>query len=269
MKTHKFFLILFILSYNGSFCQNIVPNGGFEENFSDTCGQVAGFYTYLSNSTNINNWFSPNPYFGVTEIFSSRFKKSCVSYKPKDKILEGEFCAGICNDDNFGSRRGYLQIKLLKSLVKGKLYYLSFWVIPSKRFQGEITQFSSNNLGLLFSETLVVDSKSFRDGEYFEDLALNCEKIIVDTVKWTRVKGKFKAKANYNYLHIGNFAPFGKTKSIPISKMNGILQGSFFLIDNVYIGEKPQIKRKNKKREFHHSPTFKSNNRRMELYNKS
>ena len=224
-----------------SYAQNLVPNPSFEESIKIACRAITG-------RDNIGNyvayWNAPTN--GTTDIFhtDSTNKNGCGVNTINRNIRPhtGGFCAGLYtsaasslnfnNLNDVPSYREYLQVRLKKPLVVGKIYYAEMYVTPREQ-----SSLQSNNIGFHFS----VDSTRINEPEnnygqllpYIPQIFESA--ILTDFNKWYKVSGCFVATAAFEYLIIGNFFDDLHTSFKPTIYKTGI--EPYFYIDDVKVTE--------------------------------
>jgi OOP family OmpA-OmpF porin len=222
MRKVLFFLFGFFLFNPSLFSQNFLANPGFEaiqsefekEYPKDDPSIVPNARGCISclQSWRINY---ANTAFGLTEklpewnwkYYSNIWLYNNDSFWNDQKTFGKAFAAIKVNCfDPEGKRRplnpksDYLQTKLLRPLIKGKRYHVSFQVIPS-------FYLSLNNIGILFTEKSIrLDTVSFIN----IPAQIVMEKIPDTSGHYETFEDTFIAEKDYNYLTLGYF-PTGKS----------------------------------------------------------
>jgi OmpA-OmpF porin, OOP family len=196
MKQIFIFVILF-LSFFCSAQENLIPNPGFEEG-SALIPELSIDADYFNKST--NDWYSPTA--GSPDIFSEKSKlndlyKSQTTYR--FRIFEGGKMLGLIlyypeSDQDF---REYGQVKLVKPLIKGKNYELSFYVKLAPN-----SDLTINNIGVLFTDNPFNEMEN--KGVIKKKPQFNYEDLI-DEKEWEKISFQFNAKEESSYITIGNF----------------------------------------------------------------
>ncbi len=219
--------------------QNLVPNFSFES-LEDAPNM------WMLNDTHFHafmkDWNSPTE--GSPDIFHNRIKDKFRHERPNVDMLpyrprSGFVMTGI---KGYGCKSGtmhckeYLQVELLKPMVPGKRYSVSFWVNPIA------TSVRINNWGAAFS------TKAKRALTVL-NLGGIVPSIHTDTIvygrkpsDWSRIAGTFVADSVYTHLLIGNFFSDEETRAMPVP--NG-LRYAYYLVDDVIVrpfknGEPPK-----------------------------
>jgi outer membrane protein OmpA-like peptidoglycan-associated protein len=223
--------LLIIISVS-TFCQNLVPNPGFEE--FTKCPN--GFNMY-GQGLNIPNWYSPNT--GTPDYFnecSPRLSKSKMNWAGICEEFSGFGYAGIISLMDRRAYREYLSVELLNPLDSGVTYWLQF----SFRLSS-YSKVSSGNLGMVFTSKKV---KVNNDRVLLAKpalLAMPDSAIVVETGTWQMASGEYTASGYERFLIIGNFS---ETNSVYRLKYGGLHEpmlqyASFYYIDDVVV--QPQI----------------------------
>ena len=217
--------------------QNLVPNPGFE-----TYRKIPSSFTYNSKEFNkiLPNWTLPN--LGTSDYFHSRSKGKAGTIKNNftgtQKPIEGDAYAGFYLYEAISpDYREYLQVKLLKPLLPGKKYAVTFYVSLS-----DASAYSLDRLGILFTEKITRQKNSkvlvspasmeTADSLFFENKE-----------SWTLVRLEYLARGGESFLVIGNFRKGYEIhlKSVDVNQKNYIKQnGSYYFIDQVCVSEIPE-----------------------------
>ena len=229
-------LIIFLLLGTFSFkvlSQNLVPNGNFENIKSIKC-------SFSTPDQNLNdyvyNWSTPT--IGSTDIwfYDSTSNKNCSQNLFINGIRprSGRICLGFYSYSQITPNyREYAQVKLNKSLVKGKSYTAKFYVLLNKK----LSSVSSNKLGMYFSVEAVKaqDPKSQSAILAMKQSQIHEEKIIHNNSDWVEIKSCFTATESFNYLTIGNFFTDEETS---LSQPNGLIsKDAYYFVDDVSVEE--------------------------------
>jgi hypothetical protein len=123
-------------------------------------------------------------------------------------------------------------VELSEPLKPKKIYYTEVWVRVSSFYQ-----YTCNNVGLYFSDTLVKDNTinilPFKP-------QVNYASVISDTTQWVCLRGSFKATSKSKYLIIGNFYTNQETTYERIRIAEPDFTAVFYDIDDVYVGLTPR-----------------------------
>jgi len=226
-----------------AFCQNWVPNPGFEE--TDSCINGIGL---LPLGTGPTSWFRANLTFDHLQ--------NCLPYGAVNGLplnmftfqepYEGNSCIGLGTYIDTGSeeQREWIMVPLLETLVPGQTYYCSFRA--NAGFGGNLLHptiwVASNHVGMLFTTY----ARHWNGGDPYP-AALNradiqYPQILSDTVDWTLVSGSFAADSAYTCLMIGNFFSNGQTDTIRFADSSNVEQwynNGYTLIDAVCVSPVP------------------------------
>ena len=128
----------------------------------------------------------------------------------------------------------YIEGKLTKPLIKGKEYYVEFWVRHLS-----ISSLYSNNIGVLFTDTLI---KTNDKVAIYTTPQINKGRIIKSEDQWEKISGIIRAKKTYKYITIGNF--YHDKQTHIIKSKTGTRRGAYYYIDDVLVrplqkGDKP------------------------------
>ena len=154
------------------------------------------------------------------------------------------YCGIYCSRDQY---REYLQTRLKTPLVAGKRYRISFWVSLSEK-----SPHAATTLGALFTKECIEDSTlgivmkrevinmgdqgSQSIAVYFEPQVVNSrERPLTDTKEWMEVNGEFTAEGGEEFLTIGNFFPFNKSRIVPTRDGQTPLHGAYYYVDDVSV----------------------------------
>ena len=221
--------------------ENMVYNPSFEEH-RDCPKRIEA----LGVMQEVDAWWQPTA--GSSDYFNSCGGRECsvpLNKLGSQKARSGEaYCGIYCSRDQY---REYLQTRLKSPLVAGKRYKVSFWVSLSDKSPHAVT-----TLGALFTKESIEDSTlgivmkretvsleelgSQSIAVFFEPQVVNPrEKPLTDTKEWMEVSGEFIAEGGEEFLSLGNFFPFNKSKIIPTRDDKTPLQGAYYYIDDVSV----------------------------------
>ena len=214
------------------FCQNLVPNSGFEDH--NRCPN--GFNVY-GQAINIPNWFSPNT--GTPDYFNecgSQSAKARMNWAGRCEDFSGKGYAGIITFMDKRTYREYLSVALSSQLDSGVTYSLQF----SFRLSS-YSKVSTGNIGLAFSpERLEVkhDKVILLKPAL---VAMPDSAIVKETGNWQIASADYVASGKERFLTIGNF---NEKNSVYKIKFGGIHEpmlqhASFYYIDDVVV--QPQV----------------------------
>ena len=218
-------LFCLLLFENGIAQQSLVPNGSFENYI--VCPsklnsyQPPPWYPCTSYSLNYSNACSSDIYTSVPYNYyggpSFQFAHTGFAYASYD-----------CMNGIGANTRTYLQVKLIDSLRKNRLYYGEYYVnMPNT------IKLACNNVGMFFSQTAVyVDTNTHPYGVLIVNpQILNYgNPIIGDTLNWIKVSGVFKAQGGEQYLTLGNFKYDNQTNYTSIQS-TGFVKSAYYIDD--------------------------------------
>jgi len=154
--------------------QNLIPNPGFEEVFTEQAYQ----------------WVQP--------------QGAYYHYEKTDSITlqqahSGEYVNGLCMYNN--QENEFLHVRLLNSLEKGITYKLSFYarLMRAKCFNADVHQL----IGIYFGSSEV---STHIPGDLYFEPQLNLELPDSNRFEWFELKGTYTAEGGEQYITIGYFA---------------------------------------------------------------
>ncbi len=246
MKYHwrtiiSFLLLLPSTSVFSQTPDNMVYNPSFEEHRE--CPQ---YIEALGVMQEVDAWWQPTG--GSSDYFNSCGKRECSV--PLNKLgyqsaRSGEaYCGIYCSREQY---REYLQTRLKSPLMAGKHYRVSFWVSLSEKSPHAVA-----TLGALFTKECIEDStlgivmqrETIDLGDqgaqsiavYFKPQVVNPrERPLTDTKEWMEVSGEFTAEGGEEFLTIGNFFPFNKSRVVSTRDGNTPLHGAYYYIDDISV----------------------------------
>ena len=194
----------------------------------------------------VDAWWQPTA--GSSDYFNSCGGRECSV--PMNKLGSQEartgeaYCGIYCSRDQY---REYLQTRLKSPLVAGKRYNISFWVSLSEK-----SPHAAATLGALFTKECIEDStlgivmkrevidlgdQGFQSiAVYFEPQVVNPrERPLTDTKEWMEISDEFTAEGGEEFLTIGNFFPFNKSRIVPTRDGQTPLHGAYYYIDDVSV----------------------------------
>ncbi|MFN3341432.1 MAG: gliding motility-associated C-terminal domain-containing protein [Flavobacteriales bacterium] len=234
-------LVLFFLSHLKLFGQtNLVPNPSFEDTIYCPIG--------TAELQSLANWFNPT-------IASPDYYNSCANVVGQNwgagvpwndwgfqYAKEGNAYGGfatIAFDGGLVNYREYIAIELSQPLIANNEYYWCFFVSLL-----DSTGLASNNIGVALSPSLVTDF--FSQSILPVPLYGNSTELILESLNWVQIGGKFIASGGEKYLYIGNFFSDPNTNYLWFRPdALGGNSGAYYYIDDVYLGDsacfEPQI----------------------------
>jgi hypothetical protein len=216
-KKNIYSVFLFILFFNHSFSQNLVPNPSFEDYSQcptafDQINRAVGWSSYK---------YSPD-YFNTCAAIPVSVPNNG---RGQQIPLIGDAYAGIGTYDAQGSSiREFIGIQLTETLIPGNKYFVSAYVSRSNSF---VTNGASNKFGFRFS-TIPYDVFNPVPVDNFSHI--HSDSLITDSINWTKIGGSFIADSLYRFLIIGNFYDDANTDTL---ETNGF--GAFYYIDAVCV----------------------------------
>ena len=131
--------------------------------------------------------------------------------------------------------------------MAGKHYRVSFWVSLSEKSPHAVA-----TLGALFTKECIEDStlgivmqrETIDLGDqgaqsiavYFKPQVVNPrERPLTDTKEWMEDSGEFTAEGGEEFLTIGNFFPFNKSRVVSTRDGNTPLHGAYYYIDDISV----------------------------------
>jgi len=165
---------IFLLIPIGGFGQNLIPNPGFEEVFTELEFQ----------------WVQPQgPYY---------------HYESTDSLTQhqarsGRYVNGLCMYNN--RENEYLHVKLLEPLEEGKTYELSFYarLMRAKCFNHSLQSLIGIHFGHERLDTQI-------PGDLYLRPQLNCSLPDSNRFEWFRLNAEYKSNGGERYLTLGYFA---------------------------------------------------------------
>lgn len=227
--------------------QNLVPNPSFELLKQPPCRAITRTIPGDNISKYIYDWVSPT--FGTSDI---QLNIATAPNCPVDlsiygqKAHSGTACAGMYTlgssprssaASGIAPYREYLQVKLTKKLLVGKVYYVEFYASPLDVTIVPGLSCYNNNLGCYFSADSIHKVATGSPAEYgvFNFSPQVNETHILDKPnQWYKISGCFEAKEAAQFLTIGNFFTDSQTKYIELNKQGF---GAYYLIDDVLVEE--------------------------------
>ena len=198
----------------------MVPNPSFEYYISCPEG---GFYTV----NNAYPWFNPthnapyycnlcsnNPEFSVPNNFGGhQYARTGNAY-----VMTTTF---------YGTPDGrtYIETPLLDTLIKGKKYCIEIYVSL-----GEISEFTTNNLGVYFSYDSISDQNNWFYYLHYIPQFEHTTIISTDTINWILISGEYIAGGGEKYITIGNFRNDANTDTL---KFGSVGMYAIYYLDDI------------------------------------
>ena len=220
---------------------NMVYNPSFEEH-----RECPKRIDALGVMQEVDAWWQPTS--GSSDYYNACGTRECAV--PRNKLgyqmaRSGEaYCGIYCSRDQY---REYLQTRLKRPLVAGKKYRVSFWVSLSEK-----SPHAATTLGALLTQERLEDStfgilmkrEIVKLGEHEtqsiavlqEPQVVNPrENLLIDTEEWMEVSGEFTAEGGEEFLTLGNFLPFNKSRVVSTHDGDTPLHGAYYYIDDVCV----------------------------------
>lgn len=218
-------IILLTLLMNSSYGQiNLVPNPSFEDTVS--CATSAGQINKAESWVSFGN--SPDYFNACSNEYYSSVPINAFGYQ---NAYSGVAYAGFYTY-YFGNYREYLGAELIQHLVTGTQYYISFRIVCADNDSFLCKNFT-NNMGVLFSNTLYSEINPIQTGNYSH---LHSTNVITDSTNWISINGIFVADSDYQYIVLGNFYNNINTDTIHFN-IPGPWQFSYYFIDNICVSD--------------------------------
>lgn len=226
-----FYLCLLLLCISLTLhSQNLVPNGDFEQ------------YHQLPNQQgqleNCKHWI--NPSYSTPDYFHSDASPSSGFQLPNTNFAKVEPYSGSGIVGLFsvvGDLREYISVQLVKPLIKGKVYTLTF--AHTNGTDDYFASCGSNRFGVYFSKSIPNQQSLF---PILVTPQLEVPHFCWDTV-WVKENFTFVADDNYSTLTFGNF--YTGDQTITIEMAPAVTQGqgyAYFFLDKVeLIAEEKEV----------------------------
>ncbi len=216
-KTLIICVLYIIISFFGPylFCQNLVPNPGFEAyDHLPTLLNKTG----LDFERAVHYWTVPNE--ASTDLVSPRLNSSNLKAIPP---RSGKNMAGMVINGDFWAE--YLAVKLKKALVPGDHYYIEYWISRPRHYSKKkpVPTYLNDYFGIRFDEKIYQFNKRIIEGK--PQVAASAE-VFVEPVQWTKVTGTFVPDAPYEYLYLGQFWD---------KEVKPELATGYYFIDDVFV----------------------------------
>lgn len=189
---------LFVFAQKKQKQPNIIPNPSFEK-FSGP--PIGWFYKGAHFGSVMRYWFSataasPDAYGPNIKVPSDWREKGFGAEKAhRGKAMTGLTVYGCTNGKPHC--REYVEILMAEPLVVGQTYAAEFWVNHIDK------SLQINNLGMLFTKKVI---KLKKDDPILRAPQFKATEIVAPkSGKWKRVRGKFVADVEAEYLILGNF----------------------------------------------------------------
>lgn len=192
---------LLILLCTNLFSQNLIPNPGFDNlsqcptGFSQI-GLATPWVTANNGTPDVFNECSIDPDIRVPNagryLDSHQVQRSGTGYAGIYIYSSANWIGNEC-----------IETPLSKPLVKGKEYYIEFYVSPD--LTPSTLWCYTDAIGMALSDTFVYNDIMPHESMPLTPIIENPPVLITDSVAWTRINGCYKAKGGEQYAIIGNF----------------------------------------------------------------
>jgi gliding motility-associated-like protein len=191
------------------FCQNLVPNPGFDEitdcpndwnqvHYAEPWYNPSNGYPAVFNACSTEERFAV-PYAGISSVLSYMEPRSGDGYahlRPYRNVVNGVV--------------GYIATPLIKPLEENQNYYIEYYVIPDHPIAIGYEGFS-DAIGLAFTEEYHYEEIENQGALKLNPAIENRGKLIKDTLNWTRISGCYRAGGWEAHAIIGNFRTTSET----------------------------------------------------------
>ncbi|HYG51306.1 MAG TPA: T9SS type A sorting domain-containing protein, partial [Flavobacteriales bacterium] len=215
-----------LLSVKTIFCQNLVPNPGFEvftscPDLSQDPNEInlaIPWYNPTTSSPDLYDTCSDPGLAGVPHNFNG------YQHPHSGHAYAGVYVYGG------SSAREYLQVELLDTLVAGEQYSVEFYVNLTVNFSYHC---AIDEIELLLSNNPITSGNVYYLN-YTAQIKSPPGVFITDTLNWTLVSGVYTALGGERYITIGNFKDDNNTDTIDVDPQSTAKQ-SYYYIDDVSI----------------------------------
>lgn len=201
---------------------NLVPNGSFEDTVM--CPYAAGQVNF------VKHWYLPSS--GSSDYFNSCDGTGLFS-TPSNNFgyqtpFHGNAYLGFSPFTLNQNYSEYIATKLIHSLEKDRVYYVSYYLSLS-----EPSKYAINSLGIYFSNSSIISSDDYALDTYTPQIMTTS--FIIDKQNWTKVSSSYLATGGEEYITIGNFKLNSNTNTISNDSLGNY---SYYFIDSVGVYEK-------------------------------
>ncbi len=202
--------------------QNRIVNGDFE-----TYSSCPTFQDQINLAT---GWFAP-------ALQSSDYFNQCGSSAagvnvPNTGLGFQQAHGGVAFSGLFAfigntvNYREYISTSFDSALIQNRCYHFEMYISIC-----DDCGYSTDDIGVYFSDTLVLDSISFSSPLPFTPQVVNTSGHITHAMDWALVSGDYIAHGGEKYLIIGNFNDNASTTQVVIGDSNN--DYAYFYIDDV------------------------------------
>jgi OmpA-OmpF porin, OOP family len=212
--------------------QNLVPNPGFEKYKkipASFCHNTSEFNSFIYNWT-LPNIATSDYFHAKSRTNASTMKNNFVGNQPPQ---EGFAYAGFfLYEPAAPEYREYLEVRLLKPLIAGQKYAVSYYVSLA-----EASEFGIDHFGVLFTKKMVrqKNSQFIKGGASAET---SDSVFFDDKNKWMLVRIIYTARGGEQYMTIGNFRDSESMhfKKVVVDKKKYYKEnGAYYYVDNVCV----------------------------------
>lgn len=213
---YNLFIIFLLISNNSLFCQNLIPNGGFE--------QYSSCPVFFGDFNKVISWLNPN-------IGTPDYYHQCAgtnvgipsNWGGHQIAHSGSAYVGLTLREGFNFRE-YIQIQFTSTLIRDTCYHFKMYINLANKCNK-----ATDEIGVYFSSTHISSNNS-------SILPLtpqlnNKTGYITDTLNWTLVTGDYLSNGNENYLIIGNFKNDSATSLVSVNSQGQDI--TYYYIDDV------------------------------------
>lgn len=209
--------------------QNLVPNPSFEDTITIQFG-IKHFKNWISPSEGSPDFLSPynRDITGVPKNFAGY----------QEPRTGNAYCGVLMysfHTANDSKRfREYIQNRISKPLLKDSIYCLQLFVSLADSFRYA----SINKLAVYFSKD-EVNSSIFFYLPYSPQIVVSTEEFISEKEEWLEFNFEYRAEGGEEYVTIGNFTDSTNIDTLQVGggdKNNPQWQGTYYYIDDVYLG---------------------------------
>lgn len=209
---------------------NLVFNGDFE--IFDTCPEHISF-PWDPELQHCTGWDFAN--WGTADYYNACAPVSIVGvsvpynffgYQP---AYSGQAYTGIYSYTQYDTYREYIQSELTEPLTAGVEYYVEFYVSLADH-----SAVGTNRIGALFTHY-----RPYHDGWDYIPSQPQVEnplnRLISDTLNWTKISGSFVAQGGERYITIGNFFDWTETDTTEPNLI--YIESTYYYVDGVSVQE--------------------------------
>lgn len=233
MNKETISIFLFCCLGISAFCQNLVPNGGFEEAIE--CPEAgdalhfgcAEWYKSIQIPGNeMHENPSPDWYHGCSENLVFAPPSTLLGFQHP---VEGLGYAGIITFGRYSKNyREVIGVKLMEPLESGQYYRVNFNIVLGSTLDGGLSTGFATNLGALFTDNEMFESIS---SLYEQAPQIYLSSAVSDTLNWLEMSFDFLATESFEYFHFGNFRPYSASVVEELDYCQSCNYGYYFIDD--------------------------------------